>query len=582
MIERNKLGFLIFILVFTKNGCCVEHDSEGKIRTLINNQNMDADQQPVDASGDDTSNQDNNAKTTNEKVLGVVKDSLPAVSSIANWAFDATRFGVRMGFSFGESAMSIVSNSGVVGTATTMALGAVGVVGAPVVVGVAATTAVAKGLEYGLKAARVATIGGLDIGKKITEASIDTTDTLLDSYGIESGSGVRLAFGDDTGTAMILVKRVSEDIGITEPPAGMTWGEMTHTVGNLAWVQYAAKFGKPVQRPSCTTTVNRVDLQRYFRFAVAMYGHLQLKFLRILPLVGGVANDLDGIKYLTGIDAAGADMVGCDWSSSIYRPGYCIVLDRATKAVVLMIRGTLSMHDVLTDLVCAEAEFRSGTSHGGMLSSAKRFNEEVMDTIEQALRQNEGFKLVICGHSLGAGIATLLASLLGPVHMFPAENPSDAPHKVVVECYAYAPPCVLSLELARSVAPFVTSVVIGNDMVPRFGKKATVDLKAALGRLHQSPELMAQITERRTAEGKNVPDSTRVWAMGVLAKIKLEIGGGARLHPAGTIVYMSGKDSSFDHVIADADQFDGMLFSGSSMFSSHMPQAYITALDIKL
>ena len=93
----------------------------------------------------------------------------------------------------------------------------------------------------------------------------------------------------------------------------------------------------------------------------------------------------------------------------------------------------------------------------------------------------QGYKLVITGHSLGAGVASILALFLQPVY----GN---------LVCYAYSPPgctfrsvnlaCgvsllqmsvvishyflhLLSLPVVAHSQKFITSVVLGNDMVPR-------------------------------------------------------------------------------------------------------------------
>ena len=85
------------------------------------------------------------------------------------------------------------------------------------------------------------------------------------------------------------------------------------------------------------------------------------------------------------------------------------------------------------------------------------------------------YRLVIVGHSLGAGVASILAVLLKDY--FPD-----------LVCYAYSPPgCVFrsvcipsvsvylpslilqcSFPLVQYSKEFITSVVIGNDMVPRY------------------------------------------------------------------------------------------------------------------
>ena len=108
-----------------------------------------------------------------------------------------------------------------------------------------------------------------------------------------------------------------------------------------------------------------------------------------------------------------------------------------------MARGTGKLHDVLTDLACAAAPHRDGGhAHGGMLEAAKRLREDVMGPVRDALVNRPGFSFVLCGHSLGGGVATLLADLLGP-------EIEVAGRRVPVRCFSYAPPAVLSIELVR-------------------------------------------------------------------------------------------------------------------------------------
>lgn len=51
-------------------------------------------------------------------------------------------------------------------------------------------------------------------------------------------------------------------------------------------------------------------------------------------------------------------------------------------------------------------------------------------------------------------------------------------------CVALAPPCVFSINGARASSPFITSVVIGDDMVSRLSLSSSYDLRNATVRLH--------------------------------------------------------------------------------------------------
>lgn len=69
----------------------------------------------------------------------------------------------------------------------------------------------------------------------------------------------------------------------------------------------------------------------------------------------------------------------------------------------------------------------------------------------------QGYQLVITGHSLGAGIASILALLIKLNLNFPN-----------MTCYAFSPPgSLFSFPLAQYCKMFITSVILGNDIVPR-------------------------------------------------------------------------------------------------------------------
>ncbi|KHJ88986.1 triacylglycerol lipase, partial [Oesophagostomum dentatum] len=78
---------------------------------------------------------------------------------------------------------------------------------------------------------------------------------------------------------------------------------------------------------------------------------------------------------------------------------------------------------------------------------------------------NTGYQLVVCGHSLGAGVASLLTLLLKQ------EYPD-------VRCYAFAPPgCVISENGLHELEQHVMGIVAGDDVVSRISFHAMQRLR---------------------------------------------------------------------------------------------------------
>uniref|UniRef100_A0A8B9HSQ4 Diacylglycerol lipase-alpha n=1 Tax=Astyanax mexicanus TaxID=7994 RepID=A0A8B9HSQ4_ASTMX len=155
---------------------------------------------------------------------------------------------------------------------------------------------------------------------------------------------------------------------------------------------------------------------------------------------------------------------------AVYETPFFVAVDHGKKKVVISIRGTLSPKDALTDLtgdserLPVEEQHGVWLGHKGMVYSA----EYIKKKLEQEMILSQAFGrdlskgtmhygLVIVGHSLGAGTAAILSFLLRP--QYPT-----------LHCYSYSPPGGLLSEDAMEYSKeFVTSVVLGKDLVPRIG-----------------------------------------------------------------------------------------------------------------
>eukprot|EP00854_Cymbomonas_tetramitiformis_P009554 gene9554-11318_t len=128
--------------------------------------------------------------------------------------------------------------------------------------------------------------------------------------------------------------------------------------------------------------------------------------------------------------------------SKPFQPSHYLAVDSKNECVLLVVRGTFSAFDIVTDLT-------------GMLQAARWLKDAVSSKLQETMKQHPGFSLKVIGHSLGAGTAALLTFLLRSSPEFLVVVP---PKKV--SCVAFATPPVFSRELAEACQGFITTVVL--------------------------------------------------------------------------------------------------------------------------
>ncbi|ORX38577.1 hypothetical protein BD324DRAFT_367527 [Kockovaella imperatae] len=260
------------------------------------------------------------------------------------------------------------------------------------------------------------------------------------------------------------------------------------------------------------------NLHRYMRFASAAYGQ---NFLRIFGMGDAEYNfPTTGQHHANSWSFAQHTKIPID---SLLLSSYAettplssqkapplihyVAVDHERKAVVLTCRGTLGLSDVLIDLTCDYCPIKvSGADthgeyyvHSGMYQSALGLTargSRVHQVLVQALEQNPTYGLVLTGHSLGGGVAALLAiacatpaaeyvastSTQSSGHAeittpFVTSAESGLPAGRPIQCYAFGTPAVASLDLAKWARGLIVSVVHGSDVVPTLSLGVLRDLK---------------------------------------------------------------------------------------------------------
>eukprot|EP01059_Diplonema_ambulator_P001149 TRINITY_DN10904_c0_g1_i1.p1 TRINITY_DN10904_c0_g1~~TRINITY_DN10904_c0_g1_i1.p1 ORF type:complete len:728 (+),score=164.41 TRINITY_DN10904_c0_g1_i1:57-2240(+) len=145
---------------------------------------------------------------------------------------------------------------------------------------------------------------------------------------------------------------------------------------------------------------------------------------------------------------------------------YTVLADHDRRELIVTLRGTLSLEDLITDARAEPAPIVTrdgeviGHAHKGIFLVAENVTRDLKSSgiLDRYLKSDKGYNLILTGHSLGAGTASLAAVLLFE------EYPQ-------LQCYAFSPPGGLGDEaLAKACKEFVVSVVFDKDFIPRLSE----------------------------------------------------------------------------------------------------------------
>lgn len=279
----------------------------------------------------------------------------------------------------------------------------------------------------------------------------------------------------------------------------------------------------------------------YMKYATAAYGKPEETPLakteeQWIAVVTGIPLRKVG-RYVGGKEVQGKAMLE-----------HFVAVDDGERAVVLALKGTATLEGALKDLrlVYKDVDFwgQNYQVHGGMLDSALGLVEfpALVEQVKKELKANPGYKLVVLGHSLGGGVAGLVAPLLaaGPTRegRF-LTNGRTIPGRQI-ECYGFEPAASVDEELRQKTKSMIYSLVNKNDIVPALSHGAISDFKALASYLKQNTPYLAGIVDglsknslnadehiakfRSLATNKKLVPPGRVWAIDMNAKGKLEIG----------------------------------------------------------
>ncbi|CAH0479316.1 unnamed protein product [Peronospora belbahrii] len=240
------------------------------------------------------------------------------------------------------------------------------------------------------------------------------------------------------------------------------------------------------------------DLAFYCRLAIGIYGwpiyvwYSPCYWFRIFGCFKKPVDDqvFEHDNFLHGNRASFVNYTGVKESDLVYlncrnfvfQAPYCIVRDKQRKELIISVRGSMSFYDFVTDGLAQIVRMEPNElpydipyvfdtwTHYGMLHTARQIFKDLQEGTRKAVfwdfamancsvgrltdDDEIDWTIVVCGHSMGAGVACILAVLLRKV--FPNTR-----------AFLYATPPLFDAETAAWTKKFATTAVYGDDIVPR-------------------------------------------------------------------------------------------------------------------
>lgn len=159
---------------------------------------------------------------------------------------------------------------------------------------------------------------------------------------------------------------------------------------------------------------------------------------------------------------------------------------------------------------------------------------ETEEMIEEALRENPGFSLVLTGHSMGAGCAALLLSFWEKKF----EN---------IKAYLFGGPCVAPIDAHPTNKTSIINVISEGDPFRCLSLGHVADLSAAVARLCEDAELRRNVLRRTEGHVHEMNSEDLEFCWETMEELRSQIMTHSdKMFPSGRIFYVRKRPKNLD------------------------------------
>ncbi|KAJ3076086.1 hypothetical protein HDU98_005778 [Podochytrium sp. JEL0797] len=312
-------------------------------------------------------------------------------------------------------------------------------------------------------------------------------------------------------------------------------------------------------------------------------------------------------------------------NTSHYNPTFYLILDHPNQSVVLCLRGTLSLHDLLVDLTCSYTPITINETpyivHSGMHAAATRFTlpatewstliaaqthqarenglpnpfkttptpPHVYEAVLEGLLAHPGYSLIVTGHSLGAGLASLITLQWGDARTGRVRPETGFPADTRIHCFSYATPAIIArvdtdnntTRYATEFNSLITNVVVGNDFVPNLSLGSIRDLTNVVAYMHRTPHMASGLISQYAAQKATLGATVSREQESLLTRVNTDMVDACmknrKLYPTGRSFWVSKREGGVDVREVERPEAGGVfgeLVFGGEMLGDHVPTLY--------